>query len=307
MASILKMPKGVVNNIFKERTVTAIRLNPLVGNPTTIHNRLRKMGFHLKKVDWIDNTFVVLNADKSELGKLPEYNQGLFYIQNLSSMIPPLILNPKPNESVLDVCAAPGSKTTQLASYMQNKGEIVANDVDPYRVVKLKEVLDLMKVTNTKVTNEDGNIFGKQYQNKFDKVLIDAPCSGEGLIYLARPMALRFWNVKKVKSLVHSQEALIKSGFNALKKGGVMVYSTCTLEPDENENIVTRLLKTYPNAEVLEVPLFNSIEFREYEKYVKRGILSWNSNEYSKEMSKTYRIIPNSNMMGFYIALIKKN
>lgn len=307
MSSILKMPHGVVHGMFKERTVTTIRLNPLAGDVKYILNRLRRIGFEMEKVEWIDNTYIVLNKEKSEIGRLPEYFEGLYYIQNLSSMIPPLALNPKSNEKVLDMCAAPGSKTTQLAAYMNNQGKLVANDVDPWRVTKLREVLDLMKVKNTEVKDIDANLYGKAEQEKYDKVLLDAPCSGEGLIYIAKPMALRFWNVKKVKSLVKTQELLINSAFNTLKKGGLLVYSTCTLEPDENEGIVTSLLRKYPNAKVEEIPVFASKGFGKYEKYVKRGIINWNNTKYNPEVSKTYRILPSSKMMGFYIALIKKS
>ncbi len=307
MASILKKPTGVVNNMFKERAVTAIRLNPLIEEPQVIYQRLRKLKFEMVRVPWLDNTYIVTNFDKGEIGSLPEYQEGLYYIQNLSSMIPPLLLNPNSNEKVLDMCAAPGSKTTQLASYMDNKGQIVANDVDAWRVGKLKEVLIQFNVLNTEVKNEDANNYGKVEQEQYDKILLDAPCSGEGLIYLAKPMSLRFWNVKKAKGLVHIQKDLIESAFRALKKGGVMVYSTCTLEPDENEGVVTHLLKKYNKAQVVPVPLFESKEFANYKKHVKRGILKWNTTEYAKEVHDTYRILPSSEMMGFYIAMIKKN
>jgi 16S rRNA (cytosine1407-C5)-methyltransferase len=306
MASILKMPKGVVNNLFKLRTVTTIRLNPLAEEPEKILQKLRKQGFNLERVKWVDNTYIVLNKDKSEIGKLPEYFEGLYYIQNLSSMIPPQVLQPKSHEKVLDMCAAPGSKTTQLAAMMNNEGKIIANDVDAWRVGKLKNVLEIFKVTNTEVRNEEANVYAQE-QEQYDKILLDAPCSGEGMIYIAKPMALRFWNVKKAKGFSKLQEQLITSAFKALKKGGTMIYSTCTLEPDENEGVITHLLKTHKNAVVEEIPMFMSTDFATDKKNVKRGILTWNGKEYSKEVSKTYRVIPSERMMGFYIAQIKKS
>ncbi|MCC7290144.1 RsmB/NOP family class I SAM-dependent RNA methyltransferase [bacterium] len=306
MASILKVPNGVAHNLFNERTVTVIRLNSLIQSPEVTKAKLVKLGLQLEKVPWIDHTYIVVNLDKSDVGKLPEYFEGLFYIQNLSSMVPPLLLNPNPSDRVLDMCAAPGSKTTQLSDYMSNQGVLIANDVDPWRVKKLRDVLNLFNVQNAEVTNEDANLFGRLERESFDKVLLDAPCSGEGMIYLSAPMALRFWNVKKVKALTKVQQNLIESGFNALKRGGTMVYSTCTLEPDENEGIVSYLLDKYSRAKVVPVPLFNSTEFANYKNNVKRGLLKWNSRTYHKSMSDTYRILPSSRMMAFYIAIIQK-
>lgn len=307
MASILKKPKGVVNNMFKERAVTAIRLNSLIDDPQKIYQRLRKLGFNMIKVPWIEDTYIVTNFEKGEIGRMQEYQEGLYYIQNLSSMIPALLLSPNGNEKVLDMCAAPGSKTTQLASYMNNEGKLVANDIDAWRVGKLKEVLMQFNVTNCEVRNDDAYKYGRDEQEQYDKVLLDAPCSGEGLIYVAKSMSLRFWNVKKVKGLVRIQRELIESAFKALKKGGTMIYSTCTLEPEENEGVVSYLLRKYNRAEVIEVPLFDSKEFSTFKKHVKRGILSWNSHEYEKDVHNTYRVLPSSEMMGFYIAMIKKN
>jgi 16S rRNA (cytosine1407-C5)-methyltransferase len=306
MASILKMPKGVAHQRFSERTVSSIRLNNLVANPNEIKKALEDSGAQLQPVAWSPDTYIVLNMDKSELGETQAYKRGLFYIQNLSSMLPAVILDPSHEDAVLDMCAAPGSKTTQLASLMDNKGEIVANDADSYRVSKLRSVLELFNVRNTKVRNEPGGGIGRREEGHYDKVLLDAPCSGEGLIYLKGDKPLRFWNIKKVKPMVRVQKDLAESAFLALKKGGEMIYSTCTLEPEENEGIVTHLLEKFPNAELEEVGIFDSPEFSEYSDLVKRGIREWNDVYYNPEVSKTYRILPSSKMMGFYIAKIVK-
>ena len=306
MASITRIPKGTVASMFKERAVTTIRFNTLKDNAENIYKRVRSQGIFLVEVPWISNTYIIPNNDKSELGKLPEYNEGLFYIQNLSSMLPPLILNPKEKDKVLDMCAAPGSKTLLLADMMRNKGKIVANDVDAWRIGKLKEIITMFGIKNCEVTSEDGTGFGKREAERFDRILLDAPCSGEGMIYLASPAALRFWNIKKVKAEVNIQKNLIISAFNALKKGGTLIYSTCTIEPDENEGVITFLLSKFNNAKIEEIPLFDSQEFNNFKKHIKRGLLSWNGKIYNKEVSKTYRVLPSGEMMGFYIAKIVK-
>jgi 16S rRNA (cytosine1407-C5)-methyltransferase len=306
MASILKMPKGVAHEKFSERTVTVIRLNNLVADPAEIRKALEDLGAVLEPVTWSSGTYIVTNMDKSDLGESDAYKKGLFYIQNLSSMLPALILAPTHEDVVLDMCAAPGSKTTQLASLMSNKGKIVANDSDAHRVSKLRSVLALFNVKNTQVRNEPGGGIGKREEGHYDKVLLDAPCSGEGLIYLRGDKPLRFWNIKKVKPMAKLQRDLIESAFRALKKGGVMVYSTCTLEPEENEGVVTYLLEKFPDSDLQEVELFDSPEFNGYKDLVKRGIREWNDVYYNPEVSKTYRILPSAKMMGFYIAKIVK-
>ncbi|MBI2357195.1 RsmB/NOP family class I SAM-dependent RNA methyltransferase [Candidatus Dojkabacteria bacterium] len=306
MASILKVPTGIAKGLFSERTVTTIRLNNLVQIPDKTVDQLEALGAVLEKVQWLEDTYIVMNMDKSDLAVTQMYKQGFFYIQNLSSMIPAAILSPKAGETVLDLCAAPGSKTTQMASMMNNKGKIVANDADRARVGKLIQVLEMFNVKNTEARFGAGEGIGKREEGHYDKILLDAPCSGEGLIYLKGEKPLRFWNIKKIKPMANIQKKLIESAFRALKRGGTLVYSTCTLEPEENEGVVTHLLSTFKDAEIEEVELFSSEAFKDEAKHVKRGIMEWNEYRYFPHVSKTYRIIPSGKMMAFYIAKIIK-
>ncbi|WKZ30737.1 MAG: RsmB/NOP family class I SAM-dependent RNA methyltransferase [Candidatus Dojkabacteria bacterium] len=306
LASILKMSKKDVRNHFSQRTVSTIRLNNLAANPDDIEKKLLSKGIQLEQVPWSKHTFIVTNKDKSELGKMEEYRKGLFYIQNLSSMLPGVILNPSEGDYVLDMCAAPGSKTTQLAAMMNNKGEIIANDENFQRLSSLKRVLSEFHVTNAKVTIGDAAKLGHTHQNKFSKILLDAPCSGEGMIYLKGEKPLRFWNIKKIKAMVKVQERLILSAFDALKPGGEMVYSTCTLEPDENEGVVTRLLRLRKDVEILEIPITGDAKFDDYRSFVTSGITKWSGNFYDRELRKAIRVIPGSRMQAFFIVKIKK-
>ncbi|HRI06047.1 MAG TPA: RsmB/NOP family class I SAM-dependent RNA methyltransferase [Candidatus Dojkabacteria bacterium] len=306
MASILKVPTGVALDMFSQRAVTTIRINNLLQNPQHTIDQLKKMGAVLKQVEWLKDTYVVENMDKSDLASTVMYKEGYFYIQNLSSMLPAAIISPTSNEKVLDMCAAPGSKTTQLASILNNKGSIVANDADKHRIEKLKDVLEMFGVKNTTVRYGAGEAIGGREEGHYDKILLDAPCSGEGLIYLKGEKPLRFWNIKKVKPMVNTQRKLIESAFKALKKGGTLIYSTCTLEPDENEGVVTYLLDNHSNADLEEIELINSEKFSSHKKHIKRGIIEWNGTLYSPEVSKTYRILPSGEMMGFFIAKIVK-
>jgi 16S rRNA (cytosine1407-C5)-methyltransferase len=299
MASILMMPKSRIEPLFSQRAVTTIRINPLKGDTGRIKNMLERKGYDLEKVGMVKDTYFVLNKDKSEISQTDEYFDGKYYIQNLSSILPSSILDPQEDEKVLDMCAAPGSKTTHLAALMNNKGEIIANDSEISRVSSLKNVLTQFGVKNTRVTLGDAIEFGRKYPATFDKVLLDAPCSGEGLIYLRGQKPLRFWGIDRIKRYTHVQKELIESGFLALKHGKFMVYATCTLEPEENEGVITSLLEKYPNARLEE------IEIERSENMV-NGITKWSGNTYDNSVKKSMRIIPTSKMMGFYIAKIFK-
>lgn len=296
IASILLVPKDKVESLFSQRAITTIRLNPLKGNTEKTKLSLEEKDIELQEIPTVKDTYFVLNMDKSEMSQTEEYQNGKFYIQNLSSILAALVLAPKPGEKVLDMCAAPGSKTTHLSALMNNKGMVIANDSDPARVSSLRNVLTQFGAKNAKATLSDATDFGTKYPNYFDKILLDAPCSGEGMIYMRGEKPLRFWSIDKIKRCSYIQKDLILSAFRALKPGGTMVYSTCTLEPEENEGVVTFLLDHFPNAQVEETGLH-------YDK----GITKWSGNIYNPKVKKTTRLLPSSKMMAFYIAKIKKS
>jgi 16S rRNA (cytosine1407-C5)-methyltransferase len=301
IASILLIPKTNVMNVFSQRAITTIRLNPLKGDVNETKELLEKKEYELQPISWDSNTYFVLNHDKSEVSQTPEYQDGRFYIQNLSSILDTLVLDPKEGENILDMCAAPGSKTTHIAAVTNNKSKIIANDSDMSRVSALKNVLFQFGAKNAKATISDATDFGRKYPDYFDRVLLDAPCSGEGMIYMGSMKPLRFWSLDKIKRCSFLQKDLVLSAFRTLKKGGYLVYSTCTLEPEENEGVITFLLEHFPNAQVEEIVINVEKEYR------MNGITKWSGHTYDPAVKKTLRIIPNSKMMGFYIAKIKKN
>ncbi len=303
IASILMVPKAKVAPIFSTRAITTIRLNPLKGNVEETKKTLVDKGYEMQEIKWAPNTYFVLNHDKSEVSQTLEYQDGKFYIQNLSSILDALVLDPKEGEYVLDMCAAPGSKTTHIAALMNNKGKILANDVDMSRVSSLKNVLYQFGAKNAKATFSDSTEFGKKYPDYFDRVLLDAPCSGEGMIYMNGMKPLRFWGLDKIKRCSFLQKDLILSAFRTLKKGGYLVYSTCTLEPEENEGVISFLLEHFTNATVEDI----EVDLGAEKVFTTKGITKWSGNLYNPAVRKTLRVIPNSKMMGFYIAKIKKN
>jgi len=207
-------------------------------------------------------------------------------------MIPPLVLNPKPKEKILDMCASPGSKTTQIAQYMQNKGTLIANDIRKDRIAILER--NLKRTGSIAVVTMQP---GQQFKDvKFDKILVDAPCSGTGTI--RNTLNFKDWNPETFERLSFEQKSLLHSAYNILKKGGLLVYSTCSMEPEENELVVDWLLKRHKKTNLEEITI-----------NLKRSkpILTYNKQKLDTRIKKTLRIWPqDNNTSGFFVAKIRK-
>ena len=272
----------------------SIRVNILKITVDELKKRLEKE-WKLTQIPWCKEGFFIEHKKglRRDIGNLIEHNLGYFYVQEAASMIPPVVLDAKPDEVVLDMCSAPGSKTTQLAAMMQNKGILVSNDSDYKRMAPLSFNIQRTGATNTLVTLMEGRFF----KMPFDKILLDAPCSGTGTIRKSLK-TLKMWNPNMVKRIAGTQRQLIDVAFNCLKPGGVMTYSTCTLEPEENEAIIDFLLNKYENAKLEKIEL--NIKYS-------NAIKSFEGAEYSKEVEKCLRIWPQDNdTCGFFVAKINK-
>ena len=205
----------------------------------------------LTPIPWCEEGFWITrdDADTLPLGSTAEHLSGLFYIQEASSMLPVAALFagcPQP-ETVMDVAAAPGSKTTQIAARMGNRGAILANEYSASRVKVLHANLSRCGVSNTAMTHFDGRVFGPALPESFDAILLDAPCSGEGVIRKDAD-ALRNWSQASTEEIAATQHDLIESAFHALKTGGTLIYSTCTLNHSENQQVIAWLQQQYPDA-----------------------------------------------------------
>lgn len=238
MASIRKYP------------LNYIRCNTLKISYEKLKEILEKKGWQIKQPfkDYPEIMLVESELEPGELGKSLEHLLGYYYIQEVSSMMSVLALSPKPNEIILDLCAAPGSKTTYEAALMENAGTIIANDNSLDRIKILASNLGRCGVSNVIITREDGVNLCKKFQKlnfKFDKILLDVPCSGEGNIR-SNPKTLLMWNEKMIKKLSNLQKKLAISAVSLLKDEGEVVYSTCTHAPEENEEIINFALKNFP-------------------------------------------------------------
>ncbi|MBN1377249.1 RsmB/NOP family class I SAM-dependent RNA methyltransferase [Candidatus Woesearchaeota archaeon] len=285
----------------------AIRVNTLKISIDDLKKRLEKRWI-LKQVPWCREGFFIdfkgteeeKEDERYDIGNLPEHAMGYIYVQSAVSMIPPLVMELNPKHKVLDLCAAPGSKTTQIAQYMGNKGILIANDIDAKRLKALGLNLQRCGITNTIITNMSGNSFSRRPDKddeKFDRILLDAPCSGTGIIMKSLKTLLN-WNINAVKRLQSIQKDLIQNSFKILKKKGLLIYSTCTLEPMENEAVIDYFLKHNKNAKLEEIklPIKSTKPFLEY-----------NDEKYNKEIKKCLRIHPyDNNTGGFFVAKIRK-
>jgi len=272
---------------------TTLRVNTLKYDIYSLMNMFKEKNIKFERVPWFKDALIVKNAKEKDIQKLDIYEKGCIYFQSLSSMVPPLVLNSKPGESVLDMTAAPGSKTTELAMLMENKGEILANELDKIRCERLKFNVQTQGAGIVKVINQRGEKLGDEYENKFDKVLLDTPCSGEGRFIATSPQTYRGWSVKTVNTLTKLQKKLLMSGYKALKTGGKLVYSTCTINRDENEFIVDWALKNL-NIKLLNIEL----EIKDSIKGNTEGI--------DKNIEKTIKILPSKVMEGFFVAKFRK-
>jgi len=272
----------------------SIRVNTLKINVGYLKKRLEKE-WALTPIPWCREGFWIKNkkSERRDIGNLPEHSLGYYYVQEAVSMIPPLVLDPKPGEKVLDMCASPGSKTTQIAALMENKGILVAND---YKILRMKPLtLNLQRsgISNAVITLMEGRWF----KERFDKILVDAPCSGTGAIRKSLK-TLRIWNPDMIRRLAAQQKQLISKAFECLKDNGTLVYSTCSLEPEEDEAVIDFLLNKYENARLEEIKID-----------IKRSkpVMEFNDNSYSPEVKKCLRLWPQDNdTEGFFIGKIRK-
>ena len=268
-----------IKESIKKGYCRAIRVNTIKIKTTELKERLEKKGFILKQISWFKDAFFV-EGNKS-LGKTIEHFLGYFFVQDASSLLPPLVLDPKPGEIILDLCAAPGAKTTQMAQMMKNRGIIFANEPKIKRASILKGNLQRCGVVNTIVTNFDGRLFWKT-NLKFKKILIDAPCSGSGT-FISNPSIFSQLKEGLIKKLSHLQKTILASALKCLDKDGIIVYSTCSLDPRENEEIIDWAIQEFKlKIQDIKIEGIN----------LHPGILEYDSKKFSPEILKCKRIYP---------------
>jgi NOL1/NOP2/sun family putative RNA methylase len=243
----------------------------------------------------------IIDLEPGELGRSMEHLLGYYYVQEIASMLPVLVLEPRPNQTIIDLCASPGSKTTQIAAAMENKGTVIANEVSLPRIIILASNMERCGAANVIITRKEGSAFCKKLNDRgfqFDKILVDAPCSGEGTLR-SNPATAIMWNINTVRQMSAIQKNLLSSAIELLKINGDIVYSTCTHAPEEDEEVIDFVLKKFGDK----------IEVKSIKLPIKcrPGLANWNNKPYNKEVTKACRIYPqDNNTEGFFIAKLRK-
>lgn len=281
-----------------------IRVNTLKISPSEIKKRLESYGWVISQpYNEFPEVLLVERESKlvpGALGKTFEHLLGYYYVQEISSMLPIFALKPQAGDLFLDLCASPGSKTTQAAALMNNQGTIIANEVNLGRIRILNANLEKSGVSNVLVTRKDGVQFCKRWSRevklKFDKILVDAPCSGEGTLRKS-PKTFDMWNLKFINALSKVQRKLASEALKLLAVGGEMIYSTCTLGPEEDEAVVNYLKENF-DIEIMEIDL--PLKTRD-------GVLEWGGEKFNPEIKNCRRLYPqDNNSDGFFLAKIRK-
>jgi NOL1/NOP2/sun family putative RNA methylase len=273
---------------------TSIRINTLKASANEVLVRLQEKGVTVEKVPWLDFGFYA-DFDGSSPGALLEHMLGLYYVQGVPSMTTVNVLNPQPGETVLDLAAAPGGKTTHIAQMMENTGKVIAVEQDRQRIISLQSNIIRCGATNTIVLRGDAR---KLNNLPFEpnKILLDAPCSGEGLIPLD-PTRKTSKTMADIRFCATRENEMLEAAVNVLADGGTMVYSTCSIAPEENEYIVDDIVRRYPEMEIVEIaPDFGA-----------PGYIDPYSIKLNESLKQARRFLPHLHgTEGFFICKMKK-
>lgn len=285
---------------FQRPVPTCFRVNRLKAGVGPVLQELANLGIATEAVPWREDSFVIADAQRSLLTNSAAFVEGRIYIQNLSSIFAAQALDAQPGEEILDLAAAPGGKTLVLAAAMDNRGRLAAVEAVKSRFFRLKNNVELHGAGElVQCYLKDGREVGYKVPERFDRVLLDAPCSSESRFYTEEPESYKYWSEKKVKEMQRKQKKLLRSALMALKPGGVMVYSTCSYSPEENEVVVDRELKRMAGQlQVLPIEL----PFDNYQP----GLTAWGKKAFDPQLLNAVRILPSDTMEGFFLCVLKK-
>lgn len=261
---------------YNQKRFTTLRVNTLKAKVSYICSVLSGNNIEYEKVSWNNEALIIKNANEIDIKELEIYKNGEIYLQSLSSMMPAIILEPKENEDILDMTAAPGGKTTQIAALTNNKANITACEMNSVRADRLKYNVEKQGATSVTVLKEDSRRLNDYFS--FDKILLDAPCSGSGTILLNNERTYKNFSENLVKKTIKSQKDLLKKAIKILKPGHELVYSTCSILKQENENIIKEIIEK-GQAEVMPI---NEEKLKDIPKLKSNidGVLTVCPNEY---------------------------
>ena len=282
--------EGIYNKIiegYNQKRFTTLRVNTLKAKVSYICSVLSENNIEYEKVSWNNEALIIKNANEIDIKELEIYKNGEIYLQSLSSMMPAIILEPKENEDILDMTAAPGGKTTQIAALTNNKANITACEMNTVRADRLKYNIEKQGATSVTVLKEDSRRLNDYFS--FDKILLDAPCSGSGTILLNNERTYKNFSENLVKKTIKSQKDLLKKAIKILKPGHELVYSTCSILKQENENIIKEIIEK-GQAEVMPI---NEEKLKDIPKL-------------KSNIDGALTVCPNEYYEGFFVAKLRK-
>jgi len=294
---ILTLDRATIIDILSTELHHCVRINPLAGDSEQTLEVMKQLGWQGSTTTWCEHGYTI-DEGYEALRDSKLISEGKIYIQNEASWLPVIALAPRPGDSVLDMCAAPGGKAGHIGAVMNNQGLLLANDNSRPRFIKLKHNLKRLHVDAT-YAFYNGTRMSKAIEGQqFDKILLDAPCSGEGLIDLRSPKTLASWSVAHIRRLSTLQKQLIKEAWSLLAPGGTLVYSTCTMAPEENEVIINYLLKHNENARILPI----AIPIQE----TRKGMTAWGGRQFDPAIHNALRLLPGDGREAFFVCKIEK-
>jgi tRNA (cytosine49-C5)-methyltransferase len=297
-AAVLHVSEETTRHLLNVPRQQSIRINPLVTEPNQTLQQLRDLDWVGQPVDWCPHGFTV-ESDIKVIRDSELVSNGSVYIQNAASWQPVLALDPQPGDDILDVCAAPGGKTSHIAAITGNKARITANDNSKPRMAKIRSNLTRLGVENVYYTMYDAiHLSHKIYGRQYDKILLDAPCSGEGMMTIDNDQDFTTWSVAHIKRLQQLQKRILVQAWQLLKPGGTLVYSTCTMAPEENEAVIDYLLRHNDDVEVkqIKMDLPNRVA----------PVLSWNDKAFDPTLKFAMRLIPSPEIEAFFVCKLTK-
>lgn len=272
--------------IFDKPRLPTFRVNTLRSSDEAVMNKLREDGIAFERVKDIPHAFKIKNRTDHQLLDHELATSGQIYLQGLTSMLPPLLMDLKPTDAILDLCAAPGSKTSEIAMMTNGQARVLAMEENEIRYKRLLHTLSMQSASNVEARLGDSTQLHKEFPAAFDKVLADVPCSAEGRIDFHDLRTYKYWSEKNIVAHAKLQRRLLRSAVACLKPGGTLVYSTCTLAPEENEGMVEWLLSEFPQMKPVDItlPLKNI----------------------RKTPHKTLTLLPTEEAEGFFVAKLLK-
>ena len=281
-----ELTKKIIEGYNEERKVT-FRVNTIKTNSKKVEKILEENNIRYKKISWYGEGYIIENVREEKIENLDIYKNGEIYLQSLSSMLPPIILNPKENTDILDMTAAPGGKTAEIADLVENKARITAIEMNKIRAQKLKYNVEKQGASCVYIMEQDARKIDDFFA--FDRILLDAPSAGSGTLNIKDKKLEKTFTEQLIKKSIKSQNELLKKAIKVLKKGKEMVYSTCSILQEENENIIEKALKTN-KVEIVNIDFKGIEELPKLPTKIKGALCVAPTNEYE----------------GFFVAKLKK-